>query len=262
MQFLTNKVVLHDAAESMVSSYNEGIRLLTKAYGLLKRSENQIGHSADFPHTLPEGHSRTVRPGDLKKIIAENKRNAWRRIIKRLNLQNLMSTKRFREVQEQIEAGDVPELTVENLHGLCEDLTSNMVGLLQESIIETFSWLRPGKTRQMFKTNKIAKVGPKVIQYFMVEFRLGELWHLFDEQRLVSMDNVFHLLDGKGFVKYPGDLVTRIQETMRDTRSTSCETEYFHVSWYRKGTMHIVFKRDDLRVELNRIGGGGRPNIG
>lgn len=261
MQLLANQVELHDEAESLVYCYNEGTRLLTKAYDLLERSEKQLDHSANFPRTLPEGHNRSVRSGDLKRIIAENKRRSWRRVIERLQLQNLMSSKRFREVQEQIDAGEIPDLTVPNLHALCEDLTSDMAGFLQECIAETFNRLRPRNAIHKYKTNKISKVGQKAILSDTVEFSPG-WWRLLNSQELTSMDNVFHLLDGKGFVKHPGDLVTQIEDTMRKTRGTWCETEYFHVTWYKVGSMHIVFKRDDLRAELNRIGGGGRPNIG
>jgi hypothetical protein len=262
MPAINRELEIHSTARSLVASYQEGTRLLTQAFGLLQRAEDHLNHTCDHPNTLPYGHSRTVCSGDLKRIIAENKRATWQRIIRRLDLQNLMSHKRYKAVQEQIKAGDVPELTLENLQGFIRDLSSNMNKLLRESVVETFNWLRPGKSRQSFKTNAISKVGPKVIQNFMVEYQEGLWWRIRDEQRLVSMDNVFHLLDGRGFVKYPGNLVARIEDTMRRPRDTFCETEYFQVSWYKKGTLHIVFKRDDLRAELNRIGAAGKPFIG
>ena len=49
---------------------------------------------------------------------------------------------------------------------------------------------------------------------------------------------------------------------MRDSRATECETDYFRVRWFLKGTVHIWFKREDLLAELNRIGSGGKPHIG
>jgi hypothetical protein len=57
-------------------------------------------------------------------------------------------------------------------------------------------------------------------------------------------------------------LVARIQDTMNSTPDTACEPECVSVSWYKNGTLHIVFKRDDLRAELNRIGADGKPFIG
>jgi hypothetical protein len=41
-----------------------------------------------------------------------------------------------------------------------------------------------------------------------------------------------------------------------------CETKYFKVKWFKKGTLHIEFKRLDLLSELNRIGGGNRLKPG
>ena len=77
------------------------------------------------------------------------------------------------------------------------------------------------------------------------------------EQRLRCIDNVFHLLDGKGPIKWPGDLVTMIKEAMRD-KEWVCETEYFSCKWFKKGSLHIKFKRMDLVKELNKRAGGNR----
>jgi len=64
-------------------------------------------------------------------------------------------------------------------------------------------------------------------------------------------------MDGKGPIKYPGDMTTQIQATIQDKKDT-CETEYFKCKWYMKGTLHLEFKRMDLVEKLNKMVGGNR----
>ena len=77
------------------------------------------------------------------------------------------------------------------------------------------------------------------------------------EKDLISMENTFRLLDGKGVCKYPGDLATKIKDAIKRDR-WECENEYFEARWYKKGSLHIRFKRLDLVERLNALAGGNR----
>jgi hypothetical protein len=249
---------IYSSAEAMVNSYQQGIQVLTEAYDLMEKAESLLARAVKFPKTIDSRHRSTIDKRDLQAVIKENHKGAWQRIIEKMQLRHLLSDKRFKEVEDQIEKGDIPELTVENIFGLVQDMTSNMSAFLQECIAETFEWLIPYRNSH-FKTNKTFKVGPKVIKEFMVDC-WGVSYHR--EQHLISLDNVFHLLDGKGPIKDAGSLVTAIKQTIRDKRGNECETPYFKARWFKRGTLHIWFKRVDLLAELNRIGAGGKPHIG
>ena len=255
----TKAVDIYSSAESMVNSYHKGIETLTEAYALMKKAKGLLGHAIQYPVTMSRGYYRdNLSKSDLAEVIKENQKGAWDRIIEKMQLRHLLSNKRYRQIKDQIDKGDVPELTVDNIHSLVQDVSANMGNYLKECIAETFEWLIPFH-RSDFKTNKTHKVGPKVIKDCVVdEYGISH----YREQNLISLDNVFHLLDGKGPIKHPGNLVAVIMETMRDTRENECETPYFRVRWFKKGTMHIWFKREDLLNELNRIGAGGKPHIG
>ncbi len=55
-------------------------------------------------------------------------------------------------------------------------------------------------------------------------------------------------------VKWPGDVVTKINEAVRD-KKWEAETEYFKLKWYKVGTLHIEFKRMDLVAKMNALAG-------
>jgi hypothetical protein len=259
----TREIEVYSTAEAMVNSYHKGIEALTCAYAKMQEAEKLLGKAVKYPCTLRDGrHQSTVSDRDLQEVICKNHKGAWSRIIDKMQLRYLLGEKRFLHIEEQIEKGDIPELTVENIYSLVQDLTSNIGDFLTECIRETFDWLIPHRGSD-FKINKQHKIGPKVIKDFMVDhYSNGFRLDYRREQKLIALDNVFHLLDGKGPVKHPGNLVTTIKQTMRDTADTECETEYFKVRWFLKRTMHIWFTREDLLSELNRIGSGGKPHIG
>ena len=259
----TTSLEVFSSAEAMVNSYHEGIKTLTEAYALMEQAQQLLGRAVDHPCTVRDGYYRSgVNQQDLQEVIDKNHKGAWHRIIDKMQLRHLLSDARFKEIEKQIEAGDIPELTVDNIYGLVQGLTANMSDFLSECIKETFDWLIPYRG-SAYKTNKESKVGAKVIKDYMVDhYGRGFSIDYRKEQNLIALDNVFHLLDGKGPVKHPGGLVTTIKETMRDTRQTQCETPYFKARWFLKGTLHLWIKRSDLLVELNRIGSGGKPHIG
>ena len=79
------------------------------------------------------------------------------------------------------------------------------------------------------------------------------------ENELRALDNVFHLLDGKPLSAYRnGDLTNAIQESARGIG----ETEFFRFKCHINHNLHLEFKRMDLVLLLNEVGGRGLPMPG
>jgi hypothetical protein len=123
-----------------------------------------------------------------------------------------------------------------------------------EFISETFNLLRPRNSE--YKTNTQYEIKEKVILNYLIDNNYGFVTISYNGRReLTSLDNCFHLLDGRGVAKYPEDAVTKINEAIGDNQ-WECETEYFAFRWYKKGSLHIRFKRLDLVRRLNKLAGG------
>jgi hypothetical protein len=54
---------------------------------------------------------------------------------------------------------------------------------------------------------------------------------------------------------YNGELMDAVSATRKDGDGRG-ETTYFRFRCFKRGTLHIAFKRMDLVDELNRIAGG------
>jgi hypothetical protein len=171
-----------------------------------------------------------------------------------------MTEKRQKEPHEQIEKGEIPPLTVENIVGTLQGLAGRLDGLLMESIKEVFDWLRPQSYWGVgaLKTNDKWKIGRRVIvNSCRHNYSGGFQIDYYCDGRFNSLGNVFSLLDGKGVQKYPEDFRTRFNEGMKAKRAGELwEDQYFRCRCYGNGHVHIEFKRLDLVRKLNKIAAG------
>jgi hypothetical protein len=150
-----------------------------------------------------------------------------------------------------------------NIFQLLEDLTKQTVTGVEREIIKLFddfvrySMDTPGNTHLFngWKTNSCYKVGKKVIVPW---FRAWTDWGTFNPEnydngrRLYDIEKVFDLLDGK---KTDHSDIISVMRVVKTTGQTwNIRTKYFDVSFFKKGTMHLVFLNDDLLKKFNLFG--------
>jgi len=261
----TKEVMPTRTVEAMVDAYNDALREITEAYTLLGSAKKRLGafFGSYKDYVVPDGglgHYDGDEPERTIKTVANMiKKNAWRAVLEKTGLKALASTKRVVKLEEDIEKGEVPELTVDTVNATLEGLIGRIPELMEETVKETFDFLRPWRD-DGYKTNE-AFAHFEVTKKVIIEYGV-ETWYSsvsvnhYKEKFFRGMDNAFHLMDGKGPVKYPGDLVTKMKEAIREG-AWDCETEYFKCKWFKKGTVHIVFKREDLVRKMNAIAAGG-----
>jgi len=252
------ELIEHQPVFEMCLAYRNAQDEVRKAFELLESAKNRLHlHFGSYADTvLTRNMSSFDIPREATDIETLIRKNAWRSIVDKCQIQNLVSEKRWSEMQREIENGKLPELTAEAVQDIVSGFAGNLNQLIAETVEETFDYLRPPCSE--YATNTEYEIGRKVIKECVIDY---SKWHTslshYHTQYLKSLDNVFHLLDGKGPIKYPGDLVTMIQEAI-DNKQWECETEYFHCKWYKKGTIHIELRRQDLVAELNKVAGGNR----
>src|SRR5690606_15500029 len=97
-------------------------------------------------------------------------------------------------------------------------------------------------------------IRPHVIRYECYRTAYYRCTH-YAASHVTALDNIFHMLDGKGPVKeYKGSLVSAIEASEDGTG----ETEYFRFRCCKNGNLHLEFKRADLLALFNRIAGKAR----
>lgn len=243
----------------MVDAYTEAIREVEQAYNLIKSASQRMGSAfGSSCNSVIYGYSKSYShyDFDLEQSKKRIKINAWACIINKMNFRNFLSDKKKKELDEQLEKGELPDLTVQNIFYILNDFAQSLPDMFEESVIEVFEYLRPRESE--YKTNTEFEIKNKVILNSIIDCdKYFVRMSYYYQDKIRNIDNVFHLLDGKGPIKYPGDLVTKIQTAIQE-KKWYCDTEYFDCKWYKKGTLHIRFKRMDLVNEINRIAGGNK----
>lgn len=194
---------------------------------------------------------------DIDGTIERMRRQAWGVIAERLELRRMMSIDRWRKLEEQIDKGDVPALSEENVAAFVHQHAASLPEMIGEAVAEVFEWLRPHNS--VHKTNSELEVGERVVLTNVVE----RAWtgggfgvNHYRQQHLIALENVFRALDGAGACTrgYLSDL----ENAIRETKNGAGETEYFAFRSFRNRNLHLRFKRLDLLTRLNQIAGGMR----
>lgn len=189
---------------------------------------------------------------------------AWRILVDRMELKRICSVARATEIDKQMERPkELPEITEANMIAMLEGNVRNVGAFLAEAIKELFDHLRPyrhGDLGDGMVTNKVYQIGERVVLHYAVtqSFGGGRFRLSYSERQtqvVRCLDNVMHLLDGKGTVPtHAGPLVDALNG---EGNRGLVETEYFEAKSFKNQNLHLRFKRPDLLAELNRRGAEG-----
>lgn len=194
-------------------------------------------------------------------IIENMKRHAWAILIDKMEVRRMMSSARQNEMSRTLNGESsepIPEITAETILDVLNGFIASADTFLAEAVREEYEFWKPH--RETYKTNVkhsdgFTVLGRKVIREYMVENRYGGQFDLsYDRQsHVMSLDNIFHLLDGKGIVKeHCGPLASAIKQSGREGIG---ETDYFKFKCYKNRNLHLEFKRQDLLDKFNQIAG-------
>lgn len=261
---MTTDLAERDTLETLARVYQDGIDKIERAYTLLDEAQQNIKKTFqnDYFGVLPRSHYGDVLTS-LPGIKTEWKKRAWGVIFERSGMKKVLSIKRREELDKQLQEDgkNLPDITPENILALIQDGMAKATDYAAEAVYEVFDWLRPWNNKH--KTNERWKIGPKVVITYMVEnsgwggqskYRVRH----YHQKNLIALDNVFHMLDGRGPIKgYNGPLIDAIQSSPDGTG----QTDFFEYKCFKNGNLHLKFKRQDLVDRLNYIA-GERDQIG
>lgn len=256
-QTLGALVSAHDA---VVAKAESGLKLLAEAHELHRATVGEYASLWDGQGLsrlyLEDGATRTIE--DMRQSVQER---FWSYTMDQTGLRMKMGKGARDRMDRMFRDHTTPPFTRENLLATLQGLAESVGDLVAEAVCESFNFLRPRHYwRGEYKTNRKDRVGEKVI----VENAMCSAWSwgLSRQDELNDVDKAFHALDGKGFPATGwGPMVTTLKEASGHGEF-SAETDYFDLRWFKKGTLHIRFKRLDLLKEFNRIGSAGRNEVG
>lgn len=263
---MSSDLAIRETLPTLVRVYQESIEQVTQAYATLEQASVNMKAAfisegiTDFRTTDHYGSAIELGTGICNTL----KQQAWRCLVDRLEIRRILSVKRRVELDKQLYDNPklLPDITEENVLALLQDSMAKATTYAEEAVKEIFEWLRPchGYGTGKLKTNQANQwqLGKKVVVYAVEAGwgRSGKYRVSYGRQKeITALDNVFHMLDGKGPVKtHNGPL----HDAIADAPEGIGETEYFKFKAHKNGNLHIEFKRMDIVNRINKIAGGDR----
>jgi hypothetical protein len=261
----------------------KGIEHIRKAK--LYMNQNKISdsrassHEDDFEKIL--GMALSNVHTSRAEFLRKHRRQAWTSVFHQMEFDRWLDSKQQEQFLRDVQRDSTIPFTADNIKDTLENVFMSRKKLFDESVASVFDELcshavengtgpvMPEKLRgrqsEGWKTNDSYKVNQKLIFPYGVELNfngrtLRQYGYGSGSAAVVcrDLDRILCVLDGQPFDKChtvgaaidsaePGELV---------------ESQYFEIRGYKKGTLHLKFKRLDLWETFNKTAAAGKKWIG
>ena len=247
----------------LIASFEEAERGAREGFASIAAAEKRLRDSFGVSIPRPPEFTAWGEERAIERVVAEMTRQAWERLIERLDLRQILSIKEYDKLQADLKNQDWPAITAANVRQFAEQYRAKAPDMHKAAVLEVFEWLRPNERDHVhrLKTNTELEVGPKVVLSNIIDrswFELSSHRHTFHvnyhrTQNLLALERVFHALDGRGAVSkgWQSEIQTAIEKV-----SPVGETSLFKYRAFKNGNLHLQFKRLDLLAKFNAIAGG------
>lgn len=253
------ELICSTSIERIVSGRNTALAQITALIRQLDEISaltNRIGGGTAKDWAMRQGHSYDSWLTEkvdtaIRAITRSIDRSVWRDLMVKSGMISLMDAQARDEWHKNLEEGELPEISEENILATFEQLHHSKDEVFERGVINVFKGLSWD-----YKTNSPCSFGKKIIINNLVThnrwgFSLNWGWR---RDQLTDLERMLFLLDGKSIPDNRGDICTRLMEHIRDNPAKEVyEDAFFSIRYFQKGTAHLMFKRLDLVEKMNDI---------
>ncbi len=253
------ELICSTSIERIVSGRNAALAQITALIRQLDEISaltNRIGGGTAKDWAMRQGHSYDSWLTEkvdtaIRAITRSIDRSVWRDLMLKSGMISLMDAQARDEWHKNLEEGELPEISEENILATFEQLHHSKDEVFERGVINVFKGLSWD-----YKTNSPCRFGKKIIINNLVThnrwgFSLNWGWR---RDQLTDLERMLFLLDGKSIPDNRGDICIRLMEHIRDNPAREVyEDEFFSIRYFRKGTAHLTFKRPELVEKMNDI---------
>lgn len=248
LAFQRAETATRSAFAAIVTAEND----VNVAFGAKPGGHRQIWISAS-------GNRHHCNFENVDDAIRIMRRQAWSAIVDRLELRRMMSMAAWKKHEQEAQDAEPLPITEQTVNGFARFVFSRIHTMHEEAVTEVFDWLRPRDVSdRRYATNSLYEIGKRVVLERVVEVAWqragGYSVNYHYEQNLTALENVFTALDGNGMINEGH--YSLLSAAIKACVGGVGETDYFRFRCFKKGTLHLEFKRTDLVAKLNAIAGG------
>lgn len=270
----------------LVAEYNQTVRLGTetilgyyrnyrkigKYIGLNKEAKSDYEWSSDSRR----GNLTGLMQGALNDLLKKVRIDFWRRTLDLKEVRNRMTAKKMSEFETQLQKRCDMDFTENNIRSFVLNLIGTYEQTLTEAVMEVFDQFTikhcyaDGLYNDNihlyngWKTNKAFKINKKVILPVYGGYGKGPFCDDFNGKwklqfgvvdKLRDIDVVMNYFDGMSSYLSIGEA---LDAALDRQESRNIESTYFNITVYKKGTIHLTFKNEDILRRFNVVACRGK----
>lgn len=262
----SSELVENDFIKAAVMIYetevSAGIKLIREFKGMRKYMMNnesvlKLSLSAD----------RDFEKLSINKYVQEVRRKYWNALFQNPKFTGKMTQKQLELYRSKTDELVNYEFSYHNIKEMQIEMSKNIVKGIEDCIMNLFeelssvhSWYPECNNNIHFyngwATNKAWYVNKKVVIPFMRAW--DSIFDRYDptnwelSRKIADIEKVFCYLDGGITDGQNIDEVLKEAEKTGETKNI--DTKYFKITFYKKGTAHLLFKSDELLKRFNIFG--------
>lgn len=268
-----NMLAVIDKLGNMQHYYDKANEHMLQGFAHIRKAAVYLAAnkaSADWPKIIPLALGNVTEA--RAEFLRQHRRSAWMMVFEQMEFRNWLDKKQTAAFIREIErTGNIP-FTAENIRGTLQNVFLQRNQLFETSVSNVFDMLTnyfKGNTNHTegWKSNDGYKVNQKIVFPYGCSYEgrgTFGYWSAYHREDIYTdIDRVLCVLDGKSFAK-----CVTIGHALRDgfkayeTAGNRCESDYFSIRFFKKGTVHLTWKRPDLRQAFNVSAAKGKAWIG
>lgn len=262
------EIVRYNAIDEWVNRYNFevacGLRLMDEYKALKQCMPEENGMGAEnilvLNVHLPGGRDQAATANEY---IRQVRGKYWRAIFEKPTFTNKLTDNLLWELRDNVRELMDYDFSAYNILTLLLKMNQKVVGGIEQTILKLFddwtykhSWRDDNSPNRHYydgwKTNDCFAVNKKVIipfggydDWVSSRFRAYNVLRKFRD-----IEKVFDFLDS-GRTEWEGSVDAAFEEAEATQNTKNIDTKYFTVTFFKKGTAHLVFKDPELLEKFN-----------
>ena len=261
------EIVRYNAIDEWVNRYNFevacGLRLMDEYRALKQCLPDENGMGAEnilvLNVHLDGGRDQTATANEY---IRQVRGKYWRAIFEKPTFTDKLTSNLLWELRDSVRELMDYDFSSYNILTLLIKMNQKVVGGVEQTILKLFddwtykhSWRDDNSPNRHYfdgwKTNDCFAVNKKVIIPFAgYDDWSGNFRSYNVLQKFRDIEKVFNFLDS-GRTEWEGSVEKAFEEAEKTQNTKNIDTKYFTVTFFKKGTAHLVFKDSELLEKFN-----------
>jgi Domain of unknown function (DUF4942) len=277
-------LAVRDSLGNMQHYYDAANEHMLKAFQHMRKAavylgSNDIHVGSEYDHIAALGFKNLNSA--RAEFVRRHRRDAWMKVFARMEFHRWLDKKQREELLRDVERNSNIPFTAENIKGTLENVFQQRNKLFEISVANVFDELTryykdnrfggggAGDGRAGWKTNDSYKVNKKLIFPYGCRFEYGSFGLRWDGAIDIynDLDRVLCVLDGENFEKCYSIhrmMDAKFRSLGYEPRGydNTVESQYFTGRFFKKGTVHLVFKSEKLWEKFNVTAAKGKAWLG